>query len=296
MKNFALAAVILAFILLPRATWSAQISVDLELVLAVDVSGSMDREEAALQRTGYVSAFRHPSVVEAIQRGPLGRIAVTYVEWGAYGNTHLVVDWTLLEDKRSADEFADLLEKTPKLVAQRTGISGAMDTGAAMLENNNYIGKRKVIDISGDGANNSGDLVNITRDRTVAKGITINGLPILNNRESRMGYRQIANLDLYYRDCVIGGPRAFHIVANSFEDFARAVLRKLVLEIADLQPEAPRPRQRADRDRWHRLPPTPLRHHVAAARKAPPCYIGEQIRRKRRTGDDGGWMPQFPYQ
>lgn len=275
---------------------AAQTPVDLQLVLAVDVSGSVDQQEAALQRTGYVSAFRHPSIIGAIKHGLLGRIAVTYLEWGAYGNTHLVIDWVVIKDKASAENFADLLEKTARLVARRTSISGAIDMASALLTSNNFSSKRRVIDISGDGANNSGDLVTWARDRAVARSITINGLPILNDRESPMGNRQIAGLDLYYRDCVIGGPRSFYIVANNFKDFARAVLRKLVLEIADRQPHRPRLRRQARTGRWHRLPPNPLFVRTAGGRKAPPCHAGEQRLRKRRSGEDGGWMPQFPYQ
>lgn len=287
-------AILLGFLVFSKAAYTAPIPVDLELVLAVDVSGSMDREESALQRTGYVSAFRHPSIIGAVKHGSLGRIAVTYLEWGAYGNTHLVVDWMLIKDKASAENFAALLEKTARLVAQRTSISGAMDSAATMFAENNFEGRRRVIDISGDGANNSGDLVNLARDRTVAKGITINGLPILNNRESRMGYRQIAGLDLYYRNCVIGGPRAFYIVANNFNDFARAVLRKLILEIADRTPLPPATRQRAFR--WPALRHKSLLIRTNSGRVAPPCYAGEQRRHRRRTGQDDGWMPQFPYQ
>lgn len=273
---------------------AARIDVDLELVLAVDVSGSMDQEESALQRKGYVAAFRHPSVIDAIKHGRLGRIAVTYLEWGAYGNTHHVIDWMLIESEATAHKFATDLEKAARLRAQRTSISGAIDIAAALLISSNFKGKRQVIDISGDGANNSGDLVTWARDRAVVQGITINGLPILNNRESPMGNVQIANLDLYYRNCVIGGPRAFLIVANNFKDFARAVLRKLILEIAGNMP-ARAPTTRAT-GRWPALPPNPLLIKAATTRKAPPCYAGEQRWRKRRTGDDGGWMPQFPYQ
>lgn len=269
--------------------------VDLELVLAVDVSRSVDAEEAALQRTGYVEAFRHPSVVDAIRHGPLGRIAVVYFEWGAYGNTNLVLDWTLIKDKASAEDFAERLRKSPRLVATRTSISGAMDMGAGLFDANSYQGKRRVIDISGDGANNSGDLVNEARDRAVARGITINGLPILNDRESPFGNRQIANLDLYYRDCVIGGPGAFHVVARDFKDFARAILRKLILEIAGAVPDdAVPPRRRAASRRGlsglSRVIP------AAGTRAAPPCYIGEQRWRERRGYGPGGWMPQYPRQ
>jgi hypothetical protein len=270
--------------------------VDLELVLAVDVSRSVDAEEAALQRTGYVAAFRHPSVIDAIRHGPLGRIAVVYFEWGGYGNTNLVIDWTLIKDKASAENFAHELRKSARLVARRTSISGALDIGAALLGSNDYSGKRRVIDISGDGVNNSGDLVVMARDRAIARGITINGLPILNGRESPGGYQQVANLDLYYRDCVIGGPGAFHIVARSFKDFSRAVLRKLILEIANAQPAAASSRDRARPARRRAVPGNPYLIRVAAGRKAPPCHIGEQRWRLRRGYGPGGWMPQYPRQ
>jgi len=269
---------------------AAPVAVDLELVLAVDVSRSVDVEEAAMQRTGYVSAFRHPSVIDAIGHGPLGRIAVLYFEWGSYGNTNLVIDWTLIKDRASAEDFADRLRQSARLVARRTSISGAMDAGAAFFESGRFKGTRRVIDISGDGANNSGDLVNDARDRTVARGITINGLPILNDRESLFGTRQIENLDLYYRDCVIGGPGAFHIVARDFKDFARAVLRKLILEIAGAVPTETSSRRLA-RAAGHR-------HLIREAdtRLAPPCYIGEQRWQQRRGYGPGGWMPQLPRQ
>jgi hypothetical protein len=294
MRRWIYIAALIAPLSLSGGTRAAPVDVDLELVLAVDVSGSMDRQEAALQRTGYVAAFRHPTVIEAIKRGPLGRIAVTYLEWGAYGNTHHVIDWTLIDNEATAENFARTLEKTARLVASRTSISGAIDIATGLLASNNFNGRRRVIDISGDGANNSGDLVTWARDRAVARGITINGLPILNDRESPMGNKQIASLDLYYRNCVIGGPRAFLIVANNFEDFARAVLRKLILEIADRSPDTTPETRRAHR--WPLLPRNPLLITTAAGREAPPCYIGEQRWRKRRTGDDGGWIPQFPYQ
>jgi hypothetical protein len=275
---------------------SAPVAVDLELVLAVDVSRSVDREEAALQRTGYVSAFRHPSVIDAISQGPLGRIAVIYFEWGAYGNTNLVIDWTLIKDKASAEDFANRLRKSPRLVAQRTSISGALDTGAALFDLNSFAGKRRVIDVSGDGSNNSGDLVDMARDRTVAKGITINGLPILNQRLAPSGRPQVANLDLYYRDCVIGGPGAFHFVATSCKDVGRAVLRKLVLEIAGIAPTAAPDRSHAGTRRWHGIPENPLLIRITGERQAPPCYIGEQRWRQFRGYGTDGWFPQLPMQ
>jgi hypothetical protein len=261
----------------PQGAAAEALPVDLELALAVDVSRSVDEEEARLQREGYIAAFRHPNVVEAIRRGPLGRIAVSYYEWGGYGNTHLVVDWTLVGDRESAATFAGALARTEPMLARRTGVSGAIDYGAALFDRNRFDGRRRVIDISGDGANNSGELVTVARDRAVAAGITINGLPILNGRESPGGWRQIDTLDLYYRDCVIGGPGAFYIVARDFPDFARAVLRKLVLEIAGMQPSGLAPARATN---------PILRRAAADARTPPPCDIGERRRRQRWFGDD----------
>jgi hypothetical protein len=296
MKALAVLAPLIVMVALARPVPAEPFNVDLELVLAVDVSRSVDPGEADLQRTGYVSAFRHPSVIGAIKHGPLGKISVVYLEWGSYGNTHLVVDWTLIQDKSSAEHFAHKLEKTPRLVAGRTSLSGAMDFGAALLDGNTYNGKRRVIDISGDGANNSGDLVDMARDRTIAKGITINGLPILNDREGPMGRPQVAGLDLYYRNCVIGGRGAFHIVARSFKDFSRAVLRKLILEIAGRAPGSPWRHDQARTRRWHGPSANPLLIRAIGEPTAPPCYIGEQRRRQRRGYGPDGWMPQFPQQ
>jgi hypothetical protein len=275
-----------------RTAVAENLPVDIELALAVDVSRSVDEEEARLQRDGYIAAFRHPRVIEAIRHGPLGRIAVSYYEWGGYGNAHLVVDWTLIKDKASADSFAEVLSRTVPMSARRTGISGAIDYGAALFDRNRFDGRRRVIDVSGDGANNSGELVTVARARAVAAGITINGLPILNGRESPGGWRQIENLDLYYRDCVIGGPGAFYIVARDFRDFARAVLRKLVLEVAGARPTGAVPDQAGmARSRGS----TPVLVHIAAdARTPPPCDVGERRRRQRWFGSDDNLLLQPP--
>jgi len=296
MKTWSILAILIGLTAFAGLAGAAPMAVDLELVLAVDVSRSVDAEEAVLQRTGYVSAFRHPGVIDAIRQGPLGRIAVVYFEWGGYGDTHLVIDWMLIKNKESAEKFADLLQNSARLVASRTSISGALDMGAALLGGNNFSGKRRVIDISGDGANNSGDLVNIARDRTVARGITINGLPILNQREGPSGWPQIEALDLYFRDCVIGGPGAFYIVARDFKDFSRAILRKLILEIAGAAPDVSPSRDQARTGRWPGVAHSPWLIRVAGGRKAAPCHIGEQRWNRRRGGGDGGWMPQFPRQ
>jgi len=249
---------------------SAKTPVDLVLALAVDVSRSVDNEEAHLQRQGYIQAFRDPEVVAAIQTGMLGRIAVGYFEWAGVGNIAQVTDWKLIQDAAGASAFADSLEMRPPVPMLWTSISGAIDFAVPWLERNDFEGTRKVIDISGDGPNNSGDLVVGARDRAIAAGITINGLPIMDQGFGMYTAFNISSLDLYYRDCVIGGPGAFLIVAENFRDFARAVRRKLILEIANLTPEPAPPRARIIRAQAG--PDT---------RKAPACNIGEQMLRFR---------------
>ena len=247
----------------------AQTAVDLELALGIDVSRSIDAGEARLQRQGYIQAFRDPDLIEAIETGILGRIAVGYYEWAGFGHADIIVDWTVIDGAASANAFADRLQQDLPLSASRTSISGAIEFAQPWFDNNGFEGTRRVIDISGDGPNNWGNLVTIARDRAVASGVTINGLPILDPGGGPFSRFNIANLDLYYRDCVIGGTGAFLVVAADFNDFARAVRRKLVLEIADLQP-------------------APQRHFdpvkVQADRQAqvsPPCNVGETMWRDR---------------
>ena len=244
-----------------RAT-ARDIPVDLELVLAVDVSGSVDEHEARLQRTGYVEALRHRAVIDAIKSGILGKIAVTYVEWSGEEMQTTVVDWHLVDDAGSAYALSKEIDGAPLPSGRFTSISAAIRYAIPLFDNNGFDGTRRAIDISGDGANNVGGLVTVARDRAVALGITINGLPIVNDRENRFG-RQIADLDLYYGNCVIGGRGAFMIVARNFESFSEAVRRKLVLEIADRAPAPPR-----------------LFRRVSSL-AAPPCNIGETRLRKR---------------
>jgi hypothetical protein len=257
---------------------SAQkLEVDLQLVLGSDVSRSVDQEEATLQRQGYIRAFNHPTVIGAINRGLLGRIAVTYFEWGGEQNIKIIVGWTLINDAKSARDFAKRLSLEAPISARRTGISGAINCALIQITTNKFSSTRKVIDLSGDGANNSGILVNLARDRAIKKGFTINGLPIVNQRSSSSGWQQIQNLDLYYRDCVIGGPGAFLIVAKDYQDFGRAIMRKLILEIADIRPTK-----------------TKFIYANFISRNAPPCNIGE-IRRRQRWGDwdDDDWTPML---
>jgi hypothetical protein len=245
----------------------AKTPVDLVLALAVDVSRSVDEEEAHLQRQGYVQAFRDPDVIAAIRTGMLGRIAVGYFEWAGDGNISVVVDWTLIENPVDAKGFADRLERRPPAPMLWTYISGAINFAETWLDRNDFEGTRRVIDVSGDGPNNSGELVVPARDRALAAGVTINGLPIMDQGNSMYSAYNIQNLDLYYRDCVIGGPGAFLIVAESFQDFARAVRRKLILEIADRTPPA-RPR-------------IMLAQMKSDARQAPACNVGEMMLRYR---------------
>ncbi len=233
------------------------LSVDLELILAIDVSGSIDEEEAMLQRQGYIAAFRHPRVVDAIRRGSIGRIAVSYYEWAGFGHIKVINDWTLIEDKESAQAFADKLGVVPPETVRRTAISDAIDFAVPYFKRNAFSGTRKVVDISGDGPNNWGRLVTHARDAAVAAGITINGLPVVNIRSNPRGTPPTPGLDLYYRNCVIGGAGAFMVVAREFVDFAGAVLKKLILEIAGAIP--------------------PPRLVPAAMRTALPCDVGDGL-------------------
>ncbi|BBK40529.1 hypothetical protein STVA_05490 [Allostella vacuolata] len=209
--------------------------VDLELVLAVDVSGSVDTVEARLQREGYVAAFRDPEVVRAIRSGMVGRIAVLYVEWASQHENRVVLDWQLVDGPATAAAFANRLAAQPFLRGRRTSIAAAIEFALPYF-GTAYEGTRKVIDVSGDGPNNDGPPVAPARDRAVAAGVVINGLPIINERQFTWGLPNLKELDLYYRDCVIGGPGAFYIVAEDFTTFAAAVKRKLVLEIAGRAP------------------------------------------------------------
>jgi hypothetical protein len=236
-RRSARAALLATVIVLPALPALAQeVPVDLELVLAVDISGSVDEIEARLQREGYVAALRHPDVVQAIEGGMFGRIAVVYVEWAGDHYQRTMLDWTVIEDQASASSFADALVETPLATAHWTSLSAAIDYAVPMFEGNGFTGFRQVIDISGDGHNNRGRPVEWARDDAVAAGVTINGLPIVNDRPNPWGGRPPQGLDLYYEERVIGGQGAFMIVAEDYTSFASAILSKLLLEIAGEQP------------------------------------------------------------
>ncbi|MBK1623736.1 DUF1194 domain-containing protein [Afifella marina] len=242
--------------------------VDLELVLAVDVSWSMDYDEQVFQRAGYVAAFRDPEVIEAIRSGGWGRIAVTYVEWAGSSLQEVIVPWTLIEDAASAHAFADKLDTTTTGRLRRTSISGALGFSFSAFDDSGYAGLRRVIDVSGDGPNNQGLPVTVERDRLVSEGVIINGLPILLKGSGGRGFMSIPNLDVYYEDCVIGGTGAFALPIRDVSEFSTAIRQKLLLEIADYPPE---------------------KTLVQDAQDAPrvDCMIGEKMwMRWRRMNDD----------
>ncbi len=217
----------------------AETAVDLELVLTVDVSLSMDLDEQRLQRDGYVAAFRDPQVWEAIKSGGAGRIAVTYVEWAGEPTQHTVLPWTLIDGPDAAKAFAAALEGKPISRARMTSISAALLYSGRMLDRNTFKGHRRVIDVSGDGPNNSGVPVEPVRDELVARGIVINGLPIILKTGGPNNAFDLSNLDQYYASCVIGGTGSFSIAVREKSEFAAAIRRKMILEIAGLVPEQP---------------------------------------------------------
>jgi Protein of unknown function (DUF1194) len=202
----------------------AQTAVDLQLVLAVDASGSVDQIRFELQKRGYVAAFRHPRVLQAVRSGPNRAIAVTMVQWTGPALQVQAVGWTRVGEEESAAAFAAAIERTPRqLFGGGTSISGAIDHAATLFPISPFRASRRVIDVSGDGSNNRGRPVTLARDEAVAAGIGINGLPILALEP---------DLDRYYYDSVIGGPGAFVIAARDYETFADAILKKLIIEIA----------------------------------------------------------------
>lgn len=216
------------------------VAVDVELMLAVDVSRSMDDEEQQLQRQGYVEALRAPAFHEALKAGMHGRIAVAYLEWAGVGHQTLVLPFTLIDGPQAARDFAARLAAAPIGRESRTSIAAAIAASAAQFPGNGFAGARRVIDISGDGPNNAGPTVTAARDAALRQGFVINGLPILLKRPTRSSWGEIEDLDVYYEDCVVGGPGAFSLAIRTREDFMQATRKKLMMEIA--APAAPAPR------------------------------------------------------
>jgi hypothetical protein len=243
------AATVLAIAVCSVAVWAAPgrpqmadtsagaMPVDIELVLAVDVSYSMDPDEQALQREGYATALTSKAFMQALREGANGKIAVTYMEWAGQFDQRVVVPWRLIEGPESADAVAAEIAAAPYRRASRTSISGGLKFASTLFDHSGYRGLRRVIDVSGDGANNSGPLIVPMRDEVIAAGITINGLPIMLKR-ANPGTMDIKNLDVYYEDCVIGGPGAFMVPIRDRSKFIEATRTKLVLEVAGRQPQA----------------------------------------------------------
>ena len=212
------------------------VRVDVELVIAVDVSYSMDPEEQALQREGYVMALTSREFLRALREGVNGKIAVIYFEWAGQSDQKIIMPWRLIDGPEAADAVAAEIARAPYRRASRTSISGALHFAKPLFDNSGYHGLRRVIDVSGDGANNAGPLVVPARDDLLAAGITINGLPIM-LKPPTPGTMDIEDLDIYYEDCVIGGAGAFVVAIREREKFIEATRTKLVLEIAGRQPE-----------------------------------------------------------
>ncbi|MDQ6432989.1 DUF1194 domain-containing protein [Mesorhizobium sp. LHD-90] len=210
---------------------NAQQAVDVELVLAVDVSLSMSPQELEIQRRGYAAALTDERVLQAIADGAHGRIAVTYFEWAGSTTQHLIVPWTVIGSRADAERVVAQLGANPPNSARRTSISGALEFGADLFAESQFRGSKRVIDISGDGPNNQGSPVVISRDAAVAQGIVVNGLPLMTSGGFTSVY-DVKDLDNYYTNCVIGGPGAFMIPVNDWEQFPEAIRRKLVLELA----------------------------------------------------------------
>ncbi len=242
------------------------VDVDVELVIAVDVSYSMDPDEQALQREGYIIGLNSQEFFAALQQGIHGRIAVTYFEWAGQNDQRVVVPWRLVDGPAAAKAFTDAIAAAPYRRAYRTSISGALQFAVPLFANSGFHGLRRVIDVSGDGVNNQGSPVAIVRDEALEHGITINGLPILLKRPS-ISSLDIENLDVYYEDCVIGGPGAFMIPIRERGQFREATRTKLVQEIAL-------------RDDAARIIP------AASDRPRIPCTIGERMWQDRWGGID----------
>jgi hypothetical protein len=226
-------------------------------VIAVDVSYSMDMDELAVQREGYAQAIVSKEFLNALGTGPNSKVALTYFEWSASSDQKIIIPWRVIDGPESADAVANEIMKTPVRRGSRTSISGAINFAMPLFDQNQYRGLRRVIDISGDGPNNNGAPVTGARDAALEKGITINGLPIM-VKEPSYSTMDIDDLDLYYEDCVIGGPGSFVVSIKDREKFKEAIRTKLLLEVAGRTPE---------------------RRIVPAAEKEPrvPCLIGEKL-------------------
>ena len=216
----------------------AEEDVDLLLVLAVDVSRSIDQPKYMLQRDGYAAAVSNRGVLDAIKSGPNGKIALCFVEWSGFGAQRLVIDWAVIDGAATARKFGDLVVDAPRSFADRTSISGGIDFALMQLARAPFEAPRRTIDVSGDGTNNAGRDVRLARNEAVAQGVIINGLVILSENQVPWNAEHTnppGGLEGYYRENVIGGPGAFVMVAENFSSFGQAILNKLIAEIATIQ-------------------------------------------------------------
>src|SRR3954468_1868522 len=216
--------------------------VDLLLVLASDVSRSVDTRKFGLHGRGHAAASPKPRVIEAIKSGPHGRIAICFLEWSGATSQKLVIDWTIVSDFASARRIGDQMLELPRSFADRTSISAGLEFSMAQLNNAPFEAPRRTIDVSGDGANNSGRDINSVRDEVLAKGVTINGLVILSDTPLPWNPEHTnppGGLDNYYRNNVTGGPGSFVMVAENHNSFGQAIVKKMIAEIAWVQPEKP---------------------------------------------------------
>jgi len=270
------AALVLGAAYALSAGWSAPAAraepVDVELIIATDVSLSMSFDELRIQREGYVSALTHESVLRAIEDGIHGRIAISIFEWAGDGAQFLIVPWTVVATREDAERVAAQMSESPPRSVRRTSISGAILYAGDLFAESHFAGMRRVLDVSGDGPNNSGRPVAPARDALVAQGVTINGLPLMTNM-APVGRFDIDDLDEYYANCVIGGPGSFLIPVTDWANFPEAIRRKLVLELAG--PWSPT---------WQRYAAEEAGVLKVSALGAYDCLIGE-----RRWG--GSWAP-----
>jgi hypothetical protein len=245
-------------------------AVDVQLVLAVDVSLSMSPDELEIQRDGYAAALTDQQVLDAIASGANGRIAVTYFEWAGNTTHHVIVPWTIVANRQDAERVAKQLSANPPNSARRTSISAALEFGGDLFAESHFQSPKRVIDISGDGPNNQGAPVTGIRDGLVEQGITINGLPLMTNGGLSSAY-DVEDLDSYYTNCVIGGPGAFMVPVNAWEQFPEAIRRKLVLELASA--DTPRASTAGSHGKWPVV--------LAQAKSDYDCMIGEKLWRNR---------------
>ena len=254
---------------MPGKAEPGKVPVDVELVLAVDISYSMDFEELALQREGYVQAITSKEFLDALRQGMHGKVAVAYVEWAGAADQRIVMPWRLIDGPASAHAVAGEIARAPLRRGYRTSISGAILFSAGLFDGSGYRGIRRVIDVSGDGTNNQGQIVDIARDEVLARGIVINGLPVM-LKEPQPGSVDLKDLDIYYEDCVTGGPGSFVHPVREREKFKDAIRTKLVLEMAGT---------------------TPMRRVIPAAVTPPriSCTIGEVMWQRRWGGSGIDW-------